>query len=402
MRTGGRGLIGSHDRFSTQRLAVVVQVSVSLVLLVSALLFVRSFRNLVTFDPGMRESGLTNAWIGFGSSHVDPDHYAEFGQGLLEEIASVPGVQDAATTTLTPLVGGSWEHGIQVGKTHGNSKFTWISPTYFKTMGISLLKGRNFNENDTANSPHVVIVNQTFSRQLMNGVDPLGQSLQTMPEPNYPSAVFQIVGVIPDTKYNDIREATPPMAFAPASQYPVKARGPWTMMMIRSNSPATVGAAIKRAMARNHPEIVMQFWDFQEQIHDRLVRERLMALLASIFGVLAAVLVATGLYGVLAYIVASRRNEIGIRIALGASRSRVIWLVMRDAGWMLIVGIVLGTGLSLLAGRAASSMLFGLKPYDPMTLAFAAGLMGAIAALASFVPARRAAALDAMQALREE
>ena len=402
MKTSRRGLIGSSEGFSAQRLAAVVQISLSLVLLVSALLFVRSFRNLVTFDPGMRESGITYAWIGFDASDINPEHYAEFKEQLLQEVSSLPGVKDAATTTLTPLVGGSWEHGVEVGETRGNSKFTWISPTYFQTMGIPLVKGRSFNESDTADSPHVVIVNQTFSRQFLNGADPLGQTLRTMPEPNYPAVVFQIVGVIPDTKYNDIREAIPPMAFAPASQYPVNARGPWTMMMIRSDSPAAVGAAIKCAMARNHPEIMTQFWDFQQQIRDRLVRERLMALLASIFGVLAAVLAATGLYGLLAYMVASRRNEIGIRIALGASRRRVIGLVMRDAGWMLVVGIPLGIGLSLLAGRAANSMLFEIKPYDPMTFIFAAGLMVAIAALASFVPARRAAALDAMQALRED
>jgi len=173
--------------------------------------------------------------------------------------------------------------------------------------------------------------------------------------------------------------------------------------MIHSNlPPATAMATIRRTIAAKHPEIIMEFGDFQQQIRDGLTRERLMAMLSGFFGLLAALLAMVGLYGVISYIVARRRNEIGIRIALGAHRRQVVVMIMRDAGYLLIVGVAAGTGLSLLAGRAASSLLFGLKPYDPLTLGTAAALLTAIAAVASFVPARRASKLDPMVALRYE
>jgi ABC-type antimicrobial peptide transport system permease subunit len=193
------------------------------------------------------------------------------------------------------------------------------------------------------------------------------------------------------------------MAFVPAAQFPLTADGPGTSMMIWSDAaPSTVMAEVKRQIGDKHPEIVVQSLNFETQIHDGLLRERLMAILAGFFGGLAAILVMVGLYGVVSYFVTQRRNEIGIRIALGATRWQVTGLVMRDAGVMLAVGVVTGTSFSLIAGYGASSMLFGLKPYDPVTLALAIGLLTAIAALASWLPARRATRVDPMEALRCE
>src|SRR6266581_427462 len=401
MKSRGRGLTGGRERFSIQRLMVVSQVAVSLVLLVGAFLFVRSFRNLMTFDPGMREGGITIAFLGFEQSHVAPDHYWEFQRGLLDEVRSVPGVLGAATTTFMPLLGGSWSHGIRVGSVDWWSRFTAVSPGYFQTMGIPLLRGRDFNQNDTATSRRVAVVNRTFVRQCLGGADPIGKTLRTNPEPNYPSTVYEIVGVIPDTQYNDLRSETPPMTFVPASQYP--APGPWCAIMIHSSlAPAMAIAGVRHRIAEKHPEIVMEFSDFQARIRDGLVRERLMAMLSGFFGLLAALLTMVGLYGVISYIVARRRNEIGIRMALGAQPGQVVSMVMREAGRMLVIGILAGTALSLVAGRAASSMLFGLKPYDPLTLVAAGVLLAVIAALASFVPARRASRLDPLVALRYE
>jgi ABC-type antimicrobial peptide transport system permease subunit len=268
-------------------------------------------------------------------------------------------------------------------------------------MGIPLLAGRGFSINDTRASQRVALVNQTFVRQFLGGADPIGKTLRTSPEPNYPSTVYEIIGVIPDTKYNNLRGQTPPMTFAPASQFP--AQGPWAAMMIHSNlAPATAMASVRRRIAEKHPEIVMEFGDFQGQIRDGLVRERLMAMLSGFFGFLAALLAIVGLYGVISYIVARRRNEIGIRMALGAHRRQVVGMIMRDAGWLLSLGIVAGTALSLLASRGASSLLFRLKPYDPLTLAAAGALLAVIAAVASFVPAHRASKVDPMVALRYE
>jgi hypothetical protein len=277
----------------------------------------------MTFDPGMREGGITTAFIGFEKSNVAPGHYVEFQRQLLDDVRSVPGVSSAATTTFFPLVGGAWSHLVRVGSVDWWSRFAAVSPGYFQTMGIPLLRGRDFNQHDTATSPRVAVVNLTFVRQCLGGADPIGKKLFTKPEPGYPSTDYEIVGVIPDTQYNDLRGETPPMTFVPASQYPTQ--GPWCAMMIHSNAPpAVVMAAVKRHLAEKHPELVMDFSDFQARIRDGLVRERLMAMLSGFFGLLAALLTIVGLYGVVSYIVTRRRSEIGIRMALGAQRGQVV------------------------------------------------------------------------------
>jgi predicted permease len=405
MKAGGRGMTAGPaqgaPRFSLQRLMVVTQISVSLVLLVAALLFVRSFRNLMTFDPGMREGGITVAFLGFWQSNLPPQRWAEFSRELLDEVHATPGVLDAATTTNTPLMGSSWAHGVHIGPVEGNSMFTWVSPGYFNTMGIPVVRGRGFNQNDTGASTRVAVVNQTFARKFLGGADPIGRTLRAMTEPDYPSTVYEIVGVIPDTQYNDLRGETPPMTFAPASQFP--AQGPWLVMMIHSNAaPAALSATIKRSLAARHPDVIMEFSDFQKDVRDGLTPERLMAMLSGFFGVLAAVLAMVGLYGVISFLVARRRKEIGIRLALGAERGQVVAMVMREAGRLLAIGVVTGAALSLVAGRGARSLLFGLKPYDPLTLVGAALLLALIATAASFLPARRASKLDPMVALRDE
>ena len=400
MKTGGRGATCGGERFSLQRLMVVTQIAVSLVLLVGAFSFVRSFRNLVMFDPGMRERGITIAFVGFEPSHITPDRYADFKRQLLEEVRSLPGILAAATTTNVPLLGGSWTHTIHCGSAVGDSKFTWVSPGYFQTMGIPLVMGRDFDQNDTGTSPRVAVVNQMFIRRFW-GVNPMGKTLRTSPEPGYPSTVYRVIGVIPDTKYNSLRGETPPMVFAPASQFP--AQVPWTAIMIYSGAPsAMVMAAVRRRIAEKHPEIIVDFGDFQASIRDGLVLDRLLAMLSGFFGCLAALLAMVGLYGVISYVVARRRNEIGIRMALGAQRGRVLGMVMHEAGRLLALGILIGTALSLIAGRWAGALLFGLKPYDPLTLIAAGALLAATAVVASFLPAHRASKVDPMVALRYE
>ncbi len=399
IKPGGRNITASRERFSIQRAMVVTQIAVSLLLVASALLFVRSFRNLMTFNPGMREQGITLAYLGFEKSNVPRERILEFEQQLLQEVRLAPGVVNAAITTQVPLLGGSWTHDVTVGQSEGSSKFTWVSPGYFDTMGIPLLRGRNIRESDRASSQRVAVVNETFVRLLMNGANPIGRTVRTHPEPDYPSTEYQIVGVISDTKYNNLRGDTPPMTFAPLAQFPDPR--PFTALLIHSSIPPTaIISSLKRSMTARHPEMIAQFRVFQDQIRDGLVRERLMAMLSGFFGLLAALLGMIGLYGVISYMVARRGNEIGIRIALGANRSQVLGMVMREAGLLLVAGVTIGTVLSLVAARAAESMLFDLKPYDAPTLIAAAGLLIAIGAAASFLPARRAAKLDPMAALR--
>jgi predicted permease len=400
LKSGERGIAGSRERFSVQRLLVVTQIAVSMVLLVGALLFVRSYRNLMTLDPGMRESGITVARIGYQTLGIKPANEARFKRQLVEDVRAIPGIQNVAATTTIPLNGSSWSHGVHVDENEGESHFTYASPSYFATMGIPLLTGRNFTNEDIASAPYVLIVNHAFVRRFLGGAQPIGHLVRVLPEPNYPARTYQIVGTIADTKYNNLRDEVPPMAFVPIDQLPEEAQHPWMAMMVASGSGPAGIRAVRRTIEAKYPGMNLQFSDFQQGIHDDLVGDRMMAMLSGFFGVLAALLVVVGLYGVLSYFITQRRNEIGIRIALGARRRQVIALVMRDTAWMLVIGVVLGTGLALVAGRAATTMLFGLKPYDIATLIFAIVLLAAIAVLASWLPALKASRLNPVDALR--
>ncbi len=401
LKSGERGIVGNRQ-FLVQRLMVITQIAVSMVLLVAALLFVRSYRNLLTLDPGMRENGVTVGYFGFDTLNIKPENEAEFKRQLVEDVRSIPGIQNAATTTNTPLGGSTWGHTVHIGAIEGSSRFTYASPTYFATMGIPLLTGRGFTDTDTNNAPFVLIVNQEFIRKFLGPAQPIGQLVHVMPEPRYPERTYQIIGTIPDTRYSDLREDTQPIAFVPAAQLPVDAQGPWVAMMIASDTGPDAITAIRRTLEEKYPTMTLQFFDFQQEILDHLVGDRMMAVLAGFFGLLAAMLVVVGLYGLLSYFITQRRNEIGIRIALGAKRGQVIALVMRDTAAMLLTGIVLGTALALIAGQAATAMLFGLKPYDLATLAFAIVLLAVIGLLASLLPALEASNLDPVAALRAE
>lgn len=401
MKAAGRGMAGSRERHFVQRFLLVMQIAVSLALLVGAFLFIQSFRNLLTANPGMREANITVAFIAYQRVHLGLTPNKQFTRRLVEEVRSIPGVLNAASTTNVPLgVGGSWELGIHIDSREGSSKFTWVSPSYFGTMGIPILRGRGFSDRDTANAPHVAIVNQMFVRRYLPNTNPLGQTLRTEPEPNYPATLYQIVGVIPDTKYDDIRGDTPPMTFAPALQFPEDTEG-FAELMIYSKAPeAQVISTVKRVLSEKYPEAVITGGSFQAGIREGMVRDRLMATLSAVFGLIAALLAMVGLYGVTSYFVANRRPEIGVRMALGAGRRQVIRMILKETGMLLVIGIVIGTAMSFVAARGASSLLFGLKPYDPLTIAAAVLLLAAISALANYLPARRASQVDPMIALR--
>jgi hypothetical protein len=266
-------------------------------------------------------------------------------------------------------------------------------------MGIPLLTSRNFTDDDTNHAPLVLIVNHAFVRKYLGAAQPIGHLVHVMPEPQYPERTYEIVGTVPDTKYSGLRGDTPPIAFVPAAQLPVEAQGSWTAMMIASNNGPDALRALRQTIETRYPGMTVQFFDFLQGIRDNLVGERMMAMLSGFFGILAAVLVVVGLYGVLSYFITQRRNEIGIRIALGAKRGQVIALVLRSTVAMLFIGVVLGTALAMLAGRAATSMLFGLKPYDLSALTIAIGLLTIIAVLASWLSALKASRLDPVAAL---
>jgi predicted permease len=398
LKSGARGVVGNRERFSLQRAMVITQIAVSMVLLVGALLFVRSYRNLVTLNPGIRENNITIGYFGFPSATVKMGNLAQ----LVDAVRAIPGVENAAATTRIPLSGQDWSHVVEVGAVDGSSKFTYVSPTFFATMGIPLLEGRNFTEYDTNGKPFVLIVNQAFVRKYVSGLSHLGVQVHVRPEPLYPARTYQIVAVIPDTKYADLRADPPPQAFVPVAQLPVMAQNQGMAIVIASRAPLAAQSAVRRMLDVEHPDVQMGFSDFQQGILDRLVGDRMMARLAAFFGVLAALLVVVGLHGLLSYFLAQRRSEIGIRMALGASRGRVVAAILGNACLMLGIGLVAGTALALLAGRGASTLLFGLKSWDPATLAGAAALLALVTVVASVVPSLRAANVNPIDSLRAE
>jgi len=402
MRSGERGVMGNRERFWMQRAMVVTQVAVSMVLLVGALLFVQSYRNLVTLNPGFRESGIELGYFGLGPLHLDQESMAAFKRQLVDEVQTMPGIENAAATTNVLLSGGSWSHSVDVDGKQGSSRFTYVSPSYFATLGIPILTGRGFNDRDTNNSPFVLIVNQAFIRNYAGASSVIGRHVHVRPEPDYPERTYEIIGTIPDTKYNSLRKDPEPMAFVPIDQLPLTAQRPGLAMMISSRDPAGVERSVRQMFEQNHPGMILQFANFEQGIRDNLIGDRMMAMLSGCFGVLAAILVIIGLYGVLSYFLAQRRGEIGIRIALGASRGRVIGDSLRDAGKMLGIGLVVGLVLALVAGREASTMVFGLKPWDPVNLIAAAALLALVTIVASLIPAFKAARVNPVDSLRTE
>jgi putative ABC transport system permease protein len=404
LRSGGRGLTPGRQRFGLRRALVASQIALSLVLLVGALLFSRSLRNLLTLDAGFRQDGILIAWVDFVKLGVPVDRRVAFRRDILDRLRASPGVDCVSDVRL--LMGdGSESNRIWID---GADPRRGISPNfnhagadYFKTLGVPFVAGRDFDARDTVGSPRVVIVNEAFARALGLGPDAVGKRIRREVTPSEPEKVFEIVGVVKNTKYRNLREDFVPIGYYAASQ-DIRPSSD-DQILIRSHlSLAALTASVRRTIGQINPEITFEFRTFKAFIGEGLLRERLMATLSGFFGLLAGVLAAVGLYGVISYMVARRRNEIGIRIALGARRGQVLALIFRESALLLAIGLAAGTVLALAAGKTAASLLFGLKPYDPVTLVLATGALAAIAAAATYLPARRAADLDPTAALREE
>lgn len=401
LKTGGRGMTAGRQRFLFQRALVVSQIAFSLVLLVGALLFVRSFWNLMTMDPGFRENGILRVHVNFRRLDLPPDRYELFKHDLLEQIRSIPWVESAATSTHVPLDGSNWQLGVHVDAMEGSSEFDWVSPGYFRTMQIPFVAGRDFTDRDTVLSQPVIIVNEMFVRRFLGGEDFRGKTIRSKAEPHYPETQYEIVGVVKDSKYGGLRDEVPPIAFVSAQQYPEKVY--LTNVFIRfSASPSAVIAAMQEKLSHLYPEMKVEYHIFQTEIQNGLTRERMMAVLSGFFGVLAALLAMIGLYGVISYIIAMRRNEIGIRMALGATQDNVVGIVVRQTLGLLALGVGIGLLLAVVATRGARALLFGLGPNDPVSLIGASLFLAGVALAASLWPAYRATRVDPMKALRYE
>jgi len=406
MKASGRGLTDARERFGVRRVLVVAQVALSLALLVGALLFVRSLHKLLTLDAGFQESGVLVTEIDFSTLKYPPQRRHEIQREILRRIRLLPGVEQAAGTSIVPISGNRWNDRFEfIGAKPAVkllSDFSGVTPGYFRTLHTPLLSGRDFDERDTAlKFPKVAIVNQSFIKQFLNGADPIGKRIRIETGPGEPEEIFEIVGVTKDAKYRRLSDPFNPTVFASLDQNDQPLAG--TVILSRSQvALASQLAAIKREMAAISPSMALNFYTLHSEIADSVLRERLMATLSGFFGFLAALLASIGLYGVMAYIVARRRGEIGIRIALGAGRANVLKLIGSECGKLLLAGLLLGIGFALAASQAITQLLYGLSPTDPLTIVLSVLLLALVALPASLIPAIRASRLDPMQALREE
>ena len=403
MKATGRGLTARGGRFTLRRSLVVTQVALSLVLVASALLFTRSLNKLLTVDAGFNQENLLVARVSFRRLNVAPEQRIEFKSQLLERIKAVPGVQSVTESDTVPLTGGGRNNDVWLDSNPNdkiNVSFNRVGADYFRTVEIPLVNGREFNSHDTLNAPRVAIINETFARQL-HEPNPVGRRVVVELTPNEPETAYEVVGIARDAKFEEIKEQKIPMMYLPSLQDPQPTAG--RQFLIRSSLPqADITASVNRALGEMSPSIDTSFEWFETMVQGSMLRERLMAMLSGFFGVLALLLAMIGLYGILSYAVASRTNEIGIRIALGARTREVVTLVLREALVLVGIGIVAGIPAVLVVARFAATLLFDLSATDPVSLTLAGLVMIAVAIIAAYLPARRATRIDPLVALRYE
>jgi putative ABC transport system permease protein len=395
-----RGSAGNEGE-ATRRLLVGAQIAITLVLLFGGLLFLRSFRNLSNQELGVGERGVLVANLFFMEASQPAAKRLDAYRDLDARLRAIPGVISLAETYTTPLGGSFSDTDIEVDHEFvGNANVNRIGPGYFQTLGTTILEGRDIDERDTAGSTMVALVTKSFADAYLKGAA-VGARF-TVPDDRGKAGIeYEVIGVIADQKYLDIRELNPKIMYLPSAQI---ADGPGLIRryVLRSTAPpAHAIAAITATVGAFDPTATMRYSLLDTQIGEAMLQERLMARLSTMFGAVALLLAVVGLYGVVSFGVASRRAEIGVRVALGASRSRILSMILGDVGRIMIAGVLVGCVLALAAGRAIGSLLFGLQSYDVTTLAVAAGALLACGFLSAAWPARRAAGIDPVKALRE-
>jgi len=406
---------GGHHRL--RKGLVVAQVTLSLLLLVGAGLFVRSLANLRDLGPGFPAERLVAFQVDPSLSGYTVEHMKVFYPQLSDALRSIPGVQSVGLASMRILEDNEWDSSMSVeGFTpakpgeHAEPYMNSISPNYFATLGVPIVAGRDFTVNDNHEIKHgpevwnwvptAVMINEKFAKKYFPGRNPIGLHLGFGTDPGTPTDM-EVIGVVKDFKYTSLRDEIPEQAFVPylGGRY----LGEMTVYLRTAADPNQLMSAVRskvRDMDSNLPIFAMRTTEVQ--INNSLSTDRMIASLSAVFGFLATLLAVIGLYGVMAYTVAQRTREVGIRIALGAARGNVIWLVMREVLLLVAIGVVAGITASLALTRVVQSQLFGLTPHDPLTLGLATAALAIVACAAGYVPALRASRLDPMAALRYE
>lgn len=410
MKVGERSIVEGHSHFGLGKALVVGQIALSLVLVVGAGLLLGTFLRLTTLDPGFQPGGVLLASVDMGNAGIPADRISLVKREILERLRAAPDVEAASASVFTPLSGGGWNGNISVdGFTPSGPRdeevfFNGVSDDFFSTLGAVLLVGRDFGESDVAESPLVAIVNESFMKKFFDGANPVGQrvtikGLLTVDD----DKSLQVVGVVRDTPYRSMRDKGDPLVFLPLSQLDGGFNRPSLELGLRGRGSANdLLGTVTRTVGEVNGSFSIRYRSLEAQMDASLARERLLAMLSSLFGGLALLLAVVGLYGTMAYSVARRRNEIGIRIALGAARARVMRQILGEAGWLVGAGLLLGGAVALATTRWMASFLFGLTPTDPATWMISALALAAVAVTACAIPAWRAAQLDPNVVLRVE
>jgi putative ABC transport system permease protein len=396
----GPGLAGDA-RFGAGAVLMVVQVALSLVLVVAAGLFMRTFSSLAGVELGFDSRRVLFAKIEIPAAKIDPAARPELFRQLTAAAVAVPGVSHVALSEVTPLGTSIWNNYVELldgpplPEDERLTYFNMVSAGWFETCGTAILAGRDFTSADTPGAPRVAIVNEAFARRFTGGANPIGRRVRAQGENRL------IVGYVRDMVYESLRAPVPPTMYLPYGQAaPLPSS---TVLNVRAagGSPTRLVRPLAAALAGVHGDLRVTFRPLSDQVDAALTQERIVAALSAFFGALALLLAGLGLYGITSYAVNRRRTEIAIRMALGAAPAGVVGLVLRRVVILIAIGIITGTAASLWASRFVSPLLFGLQPRDPLTLVTAIVLLAAIGALAGWLPARRASRIDPARILGE-
>jgi predicted permease len=404
----------------TQKSLVVAQAALSLVLLCAAGLLIQSLRNMQRQDFGFETANRYILHIDPQMAGYKPAQLAAFYRQLHDTLAAIPGVNRVSFSLYSPMEGDNWSETVYLegqappppDTDQNDASWVRVSDGYFETVGTEVLQGRAITDRDTATSQRVAVVNQSFAKKFFKDESPIGKHFGDLGA-KY-AGNFEIVGVTEDTQYRQPTRKIPPMFFLSALQSVTYDDPRFVTFEDRSHylnaielkTQGTVPGLepqVRRALAQVNPDLaVIDFVSFAEQVQENFSQQAMIAKLTSLFGLLALVLASVGLYGVTAYSVERRTSEIGIRMALGADRLNVLKLVLRGAFLQVGIGLAIGIPATILGGRAMATQLFGVKPYDPNILLLTTAVLSLAALVAAVVPARRAATLDPMRALRTE
>ena len=400
------GSIAGGTSVGLRKTLVAVQVTLSLLLLIGAGLFIRSLANLKGLDPGFRTANLVSFALDPPMNGYKQERSLDLYRQLRENLGTIPGVESAALAVIPVLANNEWDQSMAVeGFQHKPTEtpdphMQFISPDYFKTMNIPVLMGRDFRMTDGRGAPEVCIVNEKFARKFFKDGLALGKHVGMGGDPGTKLNI-EIVGVVRDTKYESMRDEIPLEVYRPYHQMNFVI-GMYAYVRT-ARTPEQAFSSIRQVVNKLDPNIpVFQMKTIETQMQESLITERLVATLSAGFGILATLLAAIGLYGVMAFLVAQRTREIGVRIALGASTGDVVWLVMKEVVILAGIGIAIALAGAWALTRMVKSQLYGIEPNDPLTIAAATLAIAAVALLAGYLPARRATLVDPMYALRWE